>query len=221
MSKQFSRVDLRDYISETGLVAADRGEALTLYGDDQTDRFVEDAGGVHQVGWVYDRSNGAVREASGVSRLVAGAVDVRYEDVKTIPEAVARYGGVANDYAIGVYSPGAVRDPDTGLVSEPAPAILTQAQMAAGVILTPVQFWGALATTLAQPLDAVEAHVDAAIAASSALTDAQKATARFFMSKAVAYHRADENQALLEAIGGELAITPAQLDALFIAAGAP
>lgn len=156
-----------------------------------------------------------------VFRMVADVARQEHADVESVAAAVAKYADTsAADWIEGAYVLGAVRDPVTGVVTNPSPLVPSDAERAAAIVLSPVAFWGALAVALARPLDQIEAHVHWEIDAATALSADQRAQARFFMSKAVEYHRADENRDLLEAIAAELGLSPAMLDQLFIQAAA-
>lgn len=105
--------------------------------------------------------------------------------------------------------------------SDGAWAAPSEAATAASLALRRATFFMALDVALgltpADPL--IEDHIAAIIAASTNLSDAQKRSALTLMSAATVFLRADPDApGLLDAVGAELGLTSAAIDALFIQA---
>lgn len=100
----------------------------------------------------------------------------------------------------------------------------TNAQKAAPITLSRVQFLGALATALSQPPETVADYIKAQITAAEGaaqISSSDASLARFFIDNAGEFPRVDPNPAeaaLLVVVGAILGLDEDAIDALFIAA---
>ncbi|MEL6317270.1 MAG: hypothetical protein AAFR16_06480, partial [Pseudomonadota bacterium] len=144
--------------------------------------------------------------------------------------------GLATQDALGPMPPGATE------VAGDAPDLVhvdgvwklrsaaTPRELAAGLALTRLEFFAALSTSMATPLDTVDDALVAQITAAEgagALTAADAQTARGVIKHARVFHREDtaENKRLLEQLAALVGIAApgaeeAALDALFLSAAA-
>jgi hypothetical protein len=95
----------------------------------------------------------------------------------------------------------------------------TDAERAAGIALDRTDFLYALAQAVSQPFASIVAYVSGVIDASE-MDAAAKDLAKGLLAHAVKFHRADPDIGadLLNAVGAELSLTPAQIDTLFLTA---
>ncbi len=122
----------------------------------------------------------------------------------------------------------------TGAITTPTPsseelasrqAATPNSALAARITLSRVQFLGALAATLSQPVETVATYIKAAITTAegaSQISAENAALARFFIDNANSFPRVDPSPseaALLVAVGAILGLDEDAIDSLFIAAG--
>jgi hypothetical protein len=105
-------------------------------------------------------------------------------------------------------------DPAVWSVSGP-----TDAQRAALIALDRTDFLFALAQAVSQPFSTIVSYVSGVIDASD-MSALDKDLAKGLLTYAVKFHRVDPDIGadLLNAVGAELSLTPAQIDTLFLTA---
>lgn len=100
---------------------------------------------------------------------------------------------------------------------EPDP--MTDAERAALIALDRTDFLFALAQAVSQPFSTIVSYVSGVIDASD-MSASDKDLAKGLLTYAVKFHRVDPDIGadLLNAVGAELSLTPAQIDTLFLTA---